>query len=136
MQQRNYQRGLHLVEQDNVMNAPVQAIRVQETQEKHNIYVLIDPRDESVRYVGISKNPRKRLREHIRCDNIDNPGKDAWMIDLTQNGLAPILCIIEVADSRALALKREMYWVDFCKSQGMPLLNHPKYLKREGEVEA
>src|SRR6266567_5815596 len=49
MQQRNYQRGLSLVGRDTVMNAPVQAIRVQETQRTQFTMVpniLIDGYDE------------------------------------------------------------------------------------------
>ncbi len=42
MYQLNYSRDdIHLVAKDNRMNAPVQAIRVQETQEKHTNFTMI-----------------------------------------------------------------------------------------------
>ena len=32
---------------------------------KRWIYALKDPRDDTYKYVGMSKNPSKRLKEHI-----------------------------------------------------------------------
>jgi hypothetical protein len=60
------------------------------------IYVLIDPRDLEVRYVGKTNNPKERLRAHVsphvymRTNNL----KCIWTEELKALGLKPIMSIL------------------------------------------
>jgi hypothetical protein len=60
------------------------------------IYILIDPRDLCVRYVGKTNNPKERMRAHIsphvymRHNNL----KCIWTKELKGMGLKPIMQIL------------------------------------------
>ncbi len=89
------------------------------------IYALIDPRDDTVRYVGVTQDVYFRLHRHIK--DTSKPDKRAWINDLEQQGLSPELEILETieveSDIDVVALEREKYWIlEFLKS-GAPLLN-------------
>lgn len=67
------------------------------------VYFLRDPRDLIVRYVGISKSPVIRMRQHIEwaCDRMNfeysKPGTQAryvWMNELFKDDLQPIMQIV------------------------------------------
>lgn len=59
------------------------------------IYVLSDPRDGRVRYVGQSKDPEKRYRGHKK--GWDNVPKRLWFRELRGLGMKPELDIIDCA---------------------------------------
>jgi hypothetical protein len=42
------------------------------------IYRLRDPRDNAIRYIGITMNVFEHFKQHLRCDGV-NPAKDAWI---------------------------------------------------------
>jgi hypothetical protein len=95
------------------------------------IYALIDPRDDMVRYVGVTRDVYFRLSRHVKeAPKMDRKG--AWISELGQLGLSPELEILETveleaieidADIDVVALEREKYWIhEFLKS-GAPLLN-------------
>lgn len=92
------------------------------------VYRLIDRRRVGVRavyYVGITDNPNKRYRHHLRCDDGESEEKNAWIRGLLADGTTPKMEIIEVIDGeRAEALAREAYWIKYYTSQGAPLLNY------------
>ena len=73
-------------------------------------YKLIDPRDNAVRYVGMSKQPQKRLEQHIQRRYGANHD---WIQDVLNAGLEPVLSIIEMIDGQKLARAREKYWIQF-----------------------
>jgi len=95
------------------------------------VYALIDPRDDTVRYVGVTRDVYFRLSRHVKdAPKMDRKG--AWISELEQLGLSPELEILETveleaieidADIDVVALEREKYWIhEFLKS-GAPLLN-------------
>jgi GIY-YIG catalytic domain-containing protein len=95
------------------------------------IYALIDPRDDTVRYVGVTRDVYFRLSRHVKdASKMDRKG--TWINGLEQLGLSPELEILETveletielnADIDVVALEREKYWIhEFLKS-GAPLLN-------------
>jgi predicted GIY-YIG superfamily endonuclease len=45
------------------------------------IYALIDPRDNTPRYVGITDDVYARFSQHLRCDS-SNFRRDAWIKEL------------------------------------------------------
>lgn len=55
----------------------------------HYIYLLIDPRSDEVRYVGMSHNPGARLLGHIGESRRRNTHKHAWIRSLAKLGLTP-----------------------------------------------
>jgi hypothetical protein len=77
------------------------------------VYHLIDPRDNSVRYVGSTVNPSQRYNAHITeavkivKRNPDHAGKkELWICDVMSAGLAVVMEIVEVVDP-AWMLKAE-----------------------------
>lgn len=94
-----------------------------------SVYVLRDPRDNTVRYVGATtSHPEKRLRQHLtQRSSAGSPAKIAWIDELSSAGL---LCILEVvesvtneAHSRSAALERESAWIEKMLAAGANLLN-------------
>lgn len=86
------------------------------------IYVLIDPKTEYIRYVGNTINPTKRLQNHIRRSKYLKYHSAVWIKSLLDNGLQPIMNIIEIADENTWEV-REKYWIDFYRNQPYELTN-------------
>ena len=57
-----------------------------------SVYVLRSPKDNSVRYVGISKRPKERLASHIR--DRSKTHKVNWITSLRAEGLVPRLQVV------------------------------------------
>lgn len=73
------------------------------------IYVLVDPIDGLVRYVGTSKNPNTRLKEHLRELDGDHELK-VWIKGLVENKKSPLMVILDTCPSIDAALC-EMKWI-------------------------
>lgn len=84
------------------------------------IYALVDPRDNAIRYIGMSKQPEFRLAQHTQRRY--GSAYD-WIQELLQQNLRPILRIIEKIENEHAAEVREMYWIRFYAEQKSPLLN-------------
>lgn len=85
------------------------------------IYLLLDPRDNSIRYVGATIHPEKRMWEHLhdlrlKCHRTD------WIKFLLRNELEPQMWIIEVTDEKKWE-KRERNWIKFYRKVGCDLTN-------------
>jgi hypothetical protein len=89
---------------------------------KTYIYILIDPRDESVRYVGKSNNPKKRYPQHINEAKLKNNKKANWLKSLSSKSLLPELVIIDEVD-RANWQFWEQHYISLFKSWGFRLTN-------------
>lgn len=64
-----------------------------------SIYMLIDPQSGSIRYLGKSKNPDIRLREHLSTARKGGPRMlyvHRWLAKLLRQGLRPTMVIIGV----------------------------------------
>lgn len=89
----------------------------------YTVYALIDPRDNSVRYVGITERPiNKRLAGHL-LGNDGNKTKIAWISELDRLGISPIIRPLEQIKGRKETLEREQYWIQHFLSLGAPLTN-------------
>jgi len=92
----------------------------------YTIYALIDVRDNSIRYVGVTKNTFTRLSQHL-LDTGNNTPKGLWLAEMQQAGVAPRLEVLEVINSSEnayqIALERERYWIQKLTSDGSPLIN-------------
>lgn len=97
---------------------------------KWEIYTLVDPLDANVRYVGMSKHAKKRLRQHLRMLD-GNKHKNAWIDNLHGWGFEPELHIIETVDDLTLAREREQFWINHYKGiYGELLTNLPTIVER------
>lgn len=88
----------------------------------YTIYALIDPRDYTVRYIGITDDVYQRFKEHLRCDGY-NPGKDAWIEELKQANVMLIMKTLEVVETVDQARERETHWIHYHRFLGIPLFN-------------
>src|SRR5260221_239430 len=95
----------------------------------YSVYALIDPRDDSVHYIGMSTRPEYRLRtEHMQRSY---GATYDWIQELLHLGLQPILKIIETQENERHALDRELYWIHYYSKQKAPLLNRYPYKMRK-----
>lgn len=72
---------------------------MQEGQETYYIYGLIDPRDNRLRYVGASKNLKRRYKEHLCSRNVTKLPVYVWIKELFDLKLRPAIRILEKVDS-------------------------------------
>ncbi len=60
-----------------------------------NFYVLEDPRNSEIRYVGITNNPENRLRNHIyEAKKYNRNHKERWIVSLLRRNLKPTMRIL------------------------------------------
>ena len=60
------------------------------------LYALVDPRDDEVRYIGISINPAERFRGHINEAKKDTKtAKRRWIRSLMNQGMLPTFSVIQ-----------------------------------------
>jgi excisionase family DNA binding protein len=92
----------------------------------YQIYALLDPRDNSIRYVGLSTNAQARFYGHL-SGNESNFEERRWIAELRQLGLSPLLQILEAIDAGIdayhKACNREYCWINEMLRQGCTLLN-------------
>lgn len=87
------------------------------------IYILRQPSDLAIRYVGKSAKPKKRLWEHItEARSGTQCHRSNWLRKLLAEGSRPILEIIEQATGETWT-EREQYWIAFYRAQGCRLVN-------------
>jgi hypothetical protein len=87
----------------------------------YSIYALIDPRNNAVRYVGLTVYPDERLKQHIQGDG--NIPKRQWISELSQLGLSPLMQTIETVQTLSTACEREGYWIHHYLNAGAKLVN-------------
>lgn len=95
----------------------------------YQVYALKDPRDMLVHYVGIGKDAYKRYGMHLAFAGKTN--KDAWMQELRELGLFPVLEILESVETKAEALVRENYWIQHYLNLNAPLTNISNIWQKE-----
>jgi hypothetical protein len=86
-----------------------------------DIYALVDPRDQRVRYVGFSRDPRQRLIKHIknaREGKLQFPVV-AFVQELIAAGLVPAVRVLEVG----VTIERESHWIQQFRQNEPDLLN-------------
>lgn len=81
------------------------------------IYTLIDPRNNQVRYIGKSNNPKQRLANHInRSKSCFNSPIHCWIRKLLSLNLKPILFIQEICNENNWQ-EREIYWIQYYREK-------------------
>jgi hypothetical protein len=90
----------------------------------HWVYVLRDPRDNRVKYIGCSTKPVKRFKDHLsfarmmRCSNCKT---FVWLNGLMDSGLIPTLEIVSDAMPLAAAYKFELDLITAFLKNGIDL---------------
>jgi hypothetical protein len=98
---------------------------MQAAEQKYAIYRLIDPRDNSTRYIGRSSYILQRYAQHILSFSAKKKGaRYDWIKSLKQQNLVPILDVLEAdIGNRYQAGEREAYWIGYYRSLGADLTN-------------
>ena len=87
------------------------------------IYVLIDPRNDEIRYVGYTYNLKNRLWNHIgESRKQRNIYKSRWINSLLKLGFIPEIKSIDTATD-ADVIEKEKFWIAEMKRQGCRLTN-------------
>ena len=92
------------------------------------IYILGDPRNNAVKYVGYTSNFANRMHYHYRSPT---PSRTKiachaypWLLELADLGMLPVSKIVEVIEEGADWEERERHWIAHYKNLNEPLLNH------------
>jgi group I intron endonuclease len=88
-----------------------------------NIYVLIDPETDEVRYVGKANNVSERYKAHLNRARKHQIHKKNWIINLRNKGLKPIIEVIDIVPFSEWIFW-EKYWISQMKTWGFNLINH------------
>lgn len=87
------------------------------------IYVLIDPRDNEIRYVGKTVQAlTDRLQAHIQRCFARTDHRSRWVAQLVRRGYRPRIELIQVTDSDHWR-EAEPYWIGYYRSLGCDLTN-------------
>lgn len=92
---------------------------------KTYIYSLVCPLDGKVKYVGKANDPKSRFRKHKSLGDTntgDNIAKNEWIKSLLDQGLLPILEILEEVEISEWKEKEKFYVRQF-REQGLELFN-------------
>ncbi len=87
------------------------------------IYGLVDPRTEQIRYVGQTKDIKRRLRNHLNdAKRGVKSHKHSWIRKLLAEKIKPKTTVIEKCNSRN-ADEREEYWIAYYRETEAGLTN-------------
>lgn len=83
------------------------------------IYILVDPRDQAIRYVGKTVDLKARYSRHVTCSEDDYKGR--WIKLLLGLGLKPTLQVVDEVVEGWEA--RERWWIEHLRREGYRLTN-------------
>ena len=88
------------------------------------VYFLADPRSGEVRYVGLSKQIKKRVQQHcaIGSDN-GTKEKKKWISELKNAGLSPEVVEVEYHNTKKDGANSEKEWISIMREGGCNLTN-------------
>jgi hypothetical protein len=87
------------------------------------IYTLSDPRDNLVRYIGKSNNPKQRLKNHCNRARYRPTHKFNWIEQLRTLGLKPHLEILDIVLISEWKFW-EQYWINQFQQWNFDLVNY------------
>lgn len=88
------------------------------------VYGLIDPRKPNhIKYIGKTKNVKRRFTLHLYTRNKENTYKAKWIKSLIEQSVKPEIVVIEVTDSETIN-ERERFWIAYYRSLGQAEANH------------
>jgi group I intron endonuclease len=86
------------------------------------IYILIDPRNNQIKYVGKTNNLIRRLRRHISERFLRETHKDKWIRKLVNVELKPTIEVIDIVDKDNWEYW-EKFYISYFKFIGCELTN-------------
>lgn len=100
----------------------------QSVQQDGCIYFLVDPRDQTIRYVGKTQNrfgAEERVRQHLRDAQASNTRLflHKWLRKLLSIDEKPILRVVEYLFNGNELSKAECDWIELGHQLGWPLTN-------------
>lgn len=91
------------------------------TKKVWEIYVLRDPRNLEIRYVGVTNDPKSRIRKHLSVAKRERRTyKDKWICSLLNLSMFPIYETIEITENWK---ERECFWISEYRKSGYRLTN-------------
>lgn len=88
------------------------------------VYALLDPRDETLRYVGRTSNMKSRFTKHNSVQtNVGTPKND-WIRELRSLDLRPVLQILEEVETKKEGKFWEEHYTSLFRSWGFDILNN------------
>lgn len=91
--------------------------------ETTNIYILIDPITNMVRYVGKANDVSQRYKAHLNRARKHQVHKKNWIEKLKKQGLKPIIEVIDIVPIEDWIFW-ETYWISQIKTWGFDLINY------------
>lgn len=88
-----------------------------------NIYVLIDPITDKVRYVGKTNKPPRRYKAHLNRARNHQTHKKNWIDYLRKKNKKPIIKVIDKVPVDEWIFW-EKYWISQFRAWGFNLVNH------------
>ena len=88
-----------------------------------NIYILIDPETQQIRYVGKANNISQRYKAHLNRARKHQIHKLNWINSLKKKGLKPIIEVIDIVPIEDWIFW-ETYWISQFKTWGFNLINY------------
>ena len=88
------------------------------------IYGLRCPKTDNYRYIGKSTSGLHRAKAHLTYSH--NQSVNYWVNDLREEGLCPLVDVIEICTEEDLQIK-EKFWIQFYNQKGCNLLNSIVY---------
>lgn len=88
------------------------------------VYALVDPRDEAIRYIGITSNADKRRGQHLEESKpVGGTYYRRWQKKLRRLGLKPGWKVLEENLTWKRACELEQRWIVHGREEGWPLVN-------------
>jgi len=92
-------------------------------EDKVFIYGLVDPELNQIRYIGKSKDPEERLRDHLKESKRRENYRHCWIYSLLSKNLKPQLTIIEECTEDNWE-ERERHWIKYYREKVGNLLTN------------
>lgn len=92
------------------------------------IYVLRDPDNNEIKYVGQTNDINRRFRDHLRRSLIQNDSeyntyKSRWIRKILSSNKEPFMEIIEECKNFSESNEKEKYWIEYLLKTGHSLTN-------------
>jgi hypothetical protein len=98
------------------------ASSLRNTMPKWIVYLLVDPRDGEIRYVGCTTAPQRRFRAHVAGARYGTMPKDAWIRELVELGEEPLIELLAGTDNALESIPLEESWIRRLGIAGCDLL--------------
>lgn len=94
------------------------------TMNQYLIYGLRCPKTDDYKYIGKSSSGMKRAQAHLTYSH--NESVNHWVAELREQGLSPLIDVIEECSEEDLQIK-EHFWIQYFTARGCKLMNSILY---------